>query len=128
MVVGPKTLAALTVPTISAAAAAAGRAVPRVIAALPVCVTTDVDDARARAAKLFAIYAQLPSYRAMLDREGAPTLADLAVAGSAHKVVDRLSALAGIGVTDFAAVDFSGTAGERAATREALKELSATVA
>ena len=44
---------------------------PRVIAALPVCVTDDVAAARERAAKVFAVYGQLPSYRAMLDREGA---------------------------------------------------------
>ena len=44
---------------------------PRVIAALPVCVTDDVVAAHERAAKVFAVYGQLPSYRAMLDREGA---------------------------------------------------------
>ena len=46
------------------------------------CVTDDPDAARARAAKLFAIYAQLPSYRAMLDREGVAGPADIAIIGS----------------------------------------------
>ena len=91
------------------------------IAALPVCVTDDVDGARERAAKVFAIYGQLPSYRAMLDREGA------AGAGRhrhrrhgrrGHRA-DR-SRSADIGVTDFAAVEFGGNPDEVAATRAAL--------
>ena len=109
-------------PTINAAAEAAGRPAPRVIAALPVCVTDDVDAARERAAKVFAVYGQLPSYRAMLDREGAGGAEDIAVIGSAGEVVDRIGALADIGVTDFAAVEFGGDPDEVAATRAALVE------
>ena len=45
---GPATLPDHTVPTINAAAEAAGRPAPRVIAALPVCVTDDVAAARER--------------------------------------------------------------------------------
>jgi alkanesulfonate monooxygenase SsuD/methylene tetrahydromethanopterin reductase-like flavin-dependent oxidoreductase (luciferase family) len=117
---GPQTLAAHTVPTITAAAEAAGRPAPRVVAALPVCVATDVAAARERAAKVFAVYGQLPSYRAMLDREGAGGAEDIAVIGSAGEVVDRIGALGDIGVTDFAAVEFGGDNDEQAATREAL--------
>jgi 5,10-methylenetetrahydromethanopterin reductase len=119
---GPATLADHTVPTISAAAAAAGRPAPRVIAALPVCVTDDVDAARERAAKVFAVYGQLPSYRAMLDREGAGGAEDIAIIGGAGEVIDRIGALAAIGVTDFAAVEFGGDPDEVAATRGALVE------
>ena len=36
----------------------------------PVCVTDDVDAARTRAAQVFAVYDMLPSYKAMMDREG----------------------------------------------------------
>ena len=117
---GPATLAEHTVPTINAAAEAAGRPLPRVIAALPVCVTDDVDAARERAAKVFAVYGQLPSYRAMLDREGVAGAADIAIVGSADEVTERIGSLADIGVTDFAAVEFGGTPDERAATRKAL--------
>ena len=42
-----------------------------VIAGVPVCVTDDPAAARAEAEQVFAIYGTLPSYRAMLDREGA---------------------------------------------------------
>ncbi len=119
---GPATLADHIVPTINAAAEAAGRPAPRVIAALPVCVTDDRVAAHERAAKVFAVYGQLPSYRAMLDREGADGAADIAVIGPAGEVVDRIGALAEIGVTDFAAVEFGGNPDEVAATRAALVE------
>ncbi len=107
-------------PTINAAADAVGRPAPRVIAAFPVCVTEDVIGARERAAKVFAVYGQLPSYRAMLDREGAGGLEDIAIIGSAAEVADRIGALAAIGVTDFAAVEFGGDPDEAEATRAAL--------
>lgn len=120
---GPRTLADHTIPTINAAAEAAERPAPRVVAALPVCVTADVAAAHERAAEVFAIYGQLPSYRAMLDREGAAGPADIAIVGSADEVVERVGALADIGVTDFAAVSFPGSADEAADTRSALATL-----
>ena len=114
---GPETLASHIVPTITAAAEQAGRPAPRIVAALPVCVTADVGGALERAATVFAIYGQLPSYRAMLDREGVAGPADVAIVGSASEVTDRISALAEVGVTDFAAVDFSANEDETEATR-----------
>lgn len=120
---GPQTLKNHTIPTIKAAAERHGRDSARVIAALPVCVTKDVAAAHERAAKVFVIYGQLPSYRAMLDKEGAAGPADIAIAGSESEVLDRISALADMGVTDFAAVEFGGTPDEVADTRTALKKL-----
>ena len=122
---GPQTLKNHTIPTIRAAADKHGRDSARVIAALPVCVTKDVAAAQERAAKVFVIYGQLPSYRAMLDKEGAAGPADIAIAGSESEVLDRISALADMGVTDFAAVEFGGTPDEVADTRNALKKLLA---
>jgi len=120
---GPATLAEHTIPTITRAADELGRPTPRVIAALPVCVTTDKAAAAERAAKVFAVYGTLPSYRAMLDREGAAGPADIAIMGSIGEVQDRVAALAAIGVTDFAAVEFGATPEEIANTREAIKGL-----
>ena len=122
---GPQTLKNHTIPTIKAAADKHGRDSARVIAALPVCVTKDVAAAHERAAKVFVIYGQLPSYRAMLDKEGAAGPADIAIAGSEAEVLDRVSALADMGVTDFAAVEFGGTPDEIADTRNAMKKLLA---
>ena len=120
---GPKTLQSLTVPTITQAAKQAGRKAPRVIAALPVCVTNDVAKVQEAAAKVFMMYGQLPSYRAMLDHEGAVGPADIVIAGTAEQVKQRVADLAGIGVTDFAAVEFSSDPDEIAATRAAMKSL-----
>jgi 5,10-methylenetetrahydromethanopterin reductase len=121
--VGPETLAGYTIPTMTAAAEAAGRPTARTVAALPVCVTNDPDSARARAASVFAIYGQLPSYRAMLDREGAAGPADIVLAGSATEIHDRIAGLADVGVTDFVAVEFSADPGEQEATRAVLRSL-----
>ena len=120
---GPETLAGHTIPTIRRAADEAGRPAPRVIAALPVCVTGDKEAAAARAAKVFAVYGTLPSYRAMLDREGAAGPADIAITGSVNEVQERVASLADIGVTDFAAVEFGGNSDEVSETRAALKGL-----
>lgn len=120
---GPQTLANHTIPTLRAAAESAGRDATRVIAALPVCVTEDRAAAHERAAKVFVVYGQLPSYRAMLDREGVAGPEDIAVVGSRQEVLDRIGSLADIGVTDFAAVEFGGTPDEVAETREAIASL-----
>jgi alkanesulfonate monooxygenase SsuD/methylene tetrahydromethanopterin reductase-like flavin-dependent oxidoreductase (luciferase family) len=120
---GPATLAGHTIPTITKAADELGRPTPRVIAALPVCVTSDKAAAAERAAKVFAVYGTLPSYRAMLDKEGAAGPADIAITGTIGEVQDRVAALATIGVTDFAAVEFGATPDEIAQTREAMKGL-----
>ena len=69
---GPKTLAEHVAPTLRRRppTRAARRARSGWSAALPVSVTDDVDGARKQAAEQFAMYGHLPSYRAMLDREG----------------------------------------------------------
>jgi F420-dependent oxidoreductase-like protein len=99
--VGPATIADHIVPTITAAASAAGRASPQVVVTLPVCVTDDPDAARARADRIFAVYGQLPSYRAMLDREGASGPADVAVVGNEEEVTAQIRRFADVGATEF---------------------------
>ena len=120
---GPKTLTDLTVPTIRASAEEAGRPEPRVVVALPVCVTDDEADARDRAAAEFAVYGMLPSYRAMLDREGMEGPADLAFVGSADAVAARIAEVDTAGATTLVAAEF-GHDDEKAATRELLKSLN----
>ena len=103
---GPATIESHVVPTITAAAQAAGRPAPRFGVGLPVCVTDDPDGARAVAAKTFEVYGTLPSYRAMLDREGAAGPPDVAVVGSETEVAATLERLATSGTTDFIAAPF----------------------
>jgi F420-dependent oxidoreductase-like protein len=119
---GPATVASHVVPAITAAAQAAGRPDPRVVCILPVCVTSDPDGARDRAARVFSIYGQLPSYRAMLDREGAAGPADVAIAGDEGAVGAQIARLADAGVADFVALEYArGEDGQR--TREFLRSL-----
>jgi F420-dependent oxidoreductase-like protein len=101
---GVNTVRDHTAPRIREAAAAAGRPEPRIVVGLPIAVTTKVDAARASAAQGFAIYGTLPSYRAMLDREGAEGPGDVVIAGDESAVRERLEQLAAAGATDFLAV------------------------
>ncbi|MBO2457755.1 LLM class F420-dependent oxidoreductase [Actinomadura violacea] len=103
---GPATVRDHIAPTITAAAEAAGRPAPRIVCVLPVCVTGDAERARERAAKAFEVYGTLPSYRAMMDREGAEGPADLAIIGDEDAVGARLQDLAAAGVTEFVAGEF----------------------
>jgi 5,10-methylenetetrahydromethanopterin reductase len=121
---GPATVRDYIAPAITQAAEAAGRPAPRVVCILPVCVTDDPGQARARAAEIFAIYGQLPSYRAMLDREGAAGPADIAIAGDEDTVSAQITALADAGVTDFVALEFA-RGEEHRRTRALLKSLIA---
>ncbi|MCU1344638.1 MAG: Coenzyme F420-dependent N10-methylene tetrahydromethanopterin reductase-like protein, partial [Acidimicrobiia bacterium] len=73
-------------PEITRAADHAGRPAPRVVAGVPVCVTNDVSRARELAAATFGFYGGLPSYRAMLDREGVADAADIAIIGDEASV------------------------------------------
>ncbi len=120
---GPATVRDYVVPAIREAAQAAGRPSPRVVCILPVCVTDDPDGARARANRVFAIYGQLPSYRAMLDREGAKEPGDVAITGNEDAVAAQISALAEAGVTDFVAGEYAH-GDDQLRTRALLKSLA----
>lgn len=97
---GPRTVESHINPTMRAAAAQAGRPVPRTVAGIPICVTADVDGARARAAKEYSMYGMLPSYRAMLDREGLTGPADFAAIGDEKSVTAHLQRLFDAGADD----------------------------
>jgi F420-dependent oxidoreductase-like protein len=98
---GPKTLGELIVPEVRAAAVEAGRPAPRIVAGFPVCVTDDPAGARKLAGKLFTVYGQLPSYRAMLDHEGLEGPAGIAMVGDERTIEEQVRRLASIGVTDW---------------------------
>jgi len=118
--VGEKTIREHIAPEIREGASRGGRAAPRIVAGLPIGVTDDPEAARERASRAFAIYGQLPSYRAMLDREGAESPADVAIIGGESEVEDRLSALKEAGATEFAAAEFTRNPDEVARTRDLL--------
>ncbi|HUY86373.1 MAG TPA: TIGR03564 family F420-dependent LLM class oxidoreductase [Acidimicrobiales bacterium] len=116
---GPKTLKDHIIPTINSAAQKVGRRSPRIVAGLPICVTADVDSARQKAGRIFSIYGSLPSYRAMLDREGAEGPGQVALVGGREELTDALEQMAQSGVTDFVAAPF-GNPDETAETRSLL--------
>ena len=101
---GPRTIAEHTVPIIREAATAATRPAPRVIAGMPVVLSDQPEKARAMVDKQLDLYRNIPSYRAMLDREGADGPGDVALVGNASQLREQLEALADIGVTDLNAV------------------------
>jgi alkanesulfonate monooxygenase SsuD/methylene tetrahydromethanopterin reductase-like flavin-dependent oxidoreductase (luciferase family) len=116
---GRKTIASHIAPTIRAAAAKAGRPEPRVVCSLPMAVTSDPESARERLNTEYAVYATLPSYAAMLKREGASAPADVSLIGSKEQVLEQLHELAEAGVTEFSGAP-SGTSEEREGAIEAL--------
>jgi alkanesulfonate monooxygenase SsuD/methylene tetrahydromethanopterin reductase-like flavin-dependent oxidoreductase (luciferase family) len=100
---GPKTIESHVAPTLFGAAEAAGRPRPRIVASLPIALSNAPDVAREWIAKNFSIYGSLPSYRAMLDREGAAGPADVAIAGDEKTLGAALDRLRDLGVSDFSA-------------------------
>ena len=121
--VGPRTIREHIKPRIDAAAAKAGRDTPRIIATLPVCVTDDEAGVRERISRTLGMYAKLPSYKAMFEREGVTAPGELALVGREDTVRQMIEELAGIGVTDFAASEFTTNQTERTQTRALLKAL-----
>jgi F420-dependent oxidoreductase-like protein len=120
---GPKTLADHIGPTLRRAAAEAGRpeGEVRVAASLPIAVTDDVEGLRGQAAEQFAVYGQLPSYRAMLDHEGYRDPQDAALVGDEKVVTERIDELRDAGVDEFVGYPFDTSADGRARTRKLLR-------
>lgn len=120
---GPATVESHIVPVITGAAERAGRPPPRVAVGLPICVTSDPVTAREKAARTFEIYGTLPSYRAMLDREGATGPADVAIVGNESEVRATIGRLSRVGATDFVANVF-GSREERDHAYSVLRSLT----
>ncbi|MGN6675776.1 MAG: TIGR03564 family F420-dependent LLM class oxidoreductase [Thermomicrobiales bacterium] len=118
---GARYLSEHAVPIITTAAREAGRSAPRIVAGLPLCVTANAA-ARDFANQTYARYGQLPSYRAVLDKNDAALPADAALIGTAAEVRAGLDALASAGATDFAASVFAPPGEDTAATFALLRE------
>jgi len=88
-------------PKLRAAAQAAGRPEPRIIAGMHIVLTADPASANERVARLLEQYKMMPSYKANIDREGSLTPADFALIGDEKTLDTQLDRLRDIGVTDF---------------------------
>lgn len=112
---GTRTVAEHIVPTITAAASDAGRPRPRVVVSLPVVVTDQLQRVLDGIDEALALYPSLPSYRAMLEREGATKPSDIALVGSEAEVRHAIGSLESAGATELVA-SVTGSTEERAAT------------
>ncbi len=118
--VGPKTMESHILPSLRAG----GNDDPTVVAGMPIVLTTRVDEARESIANNLTIYGQLPSYRAMLDREGAAGPADIAIVGDENSLRGEIKRFEDMGVTDFNAAVMDVEDGARARTLEFLASLN----
>jgi F420-dependent oxidoreductase-like protein len=119
---GKRTVEEQIVPIITAAATEAGRPAPKVIVALPVIVTDDEADGRAKADKQLDGYGRIPVYRAVLDREGAEGPGDVSIVGDEASVTRQLQHLESVGMTEFIGIP-SGDETDRARTKAHLATL-----
>jgi F420-dependent oxidoreductase-like protein len=120
---GPRTIETSIRPALEAAAREAGRPAPRVVASVPVCVTDDPDAVKGLIATVLDGYNDLPSYRGVMDDEGAGGPADVSVVGDEATVRAGLERFASAGATDFSALEIPTNPDEEARTRALLKEM-----
>lgn len=116
-------------PRLTAAAEAAGRPAPRIVAGLPVVVHDDTAEARAAVAATSGTYAGMPSYQRILDIGGADSPADAAIVGNEESVGKQLKSLLDAGATDiWAAIVPAGPdpAASVRRTRDLLREAAAS--
>jgi len=97
---GPRVLGERIVPRLRAAAAAAGRPVPRIVALVPIIVTSDVDSAREKAAEAFAFYDDIPSYQRVITENGASHARELAVIGDEDTAAAAVRSYLDAGATE----------------------------
>lgn len=123
---GPRTVTEQIAPPLRAAAEAAGRPAPRIVASVPVCVTDDPAGVKALVAGVLANYNDLPSYRAVMDAEGAAGPEDVALIGDEDAVRAGLLRFAEAGATDFSALEFVTNPDETTRTRALLQDVIGT--
>ena len=104
-------------PKLHAAAAAAGRPAPRIVAGLPVAVHDDIAEARAAASASSSMYAEMENYTRILEIGGAGTPADAAIVGNESSVTSQLRSLLDAGATDIWAAVFPVGDDRRASMR-----------
>ncbi|MFD3530714.1 TIGR03564 family F420-dependent LLM class oxidoreductase [Streptomyces sp. NPDC058664] len=122
---GPRALAEHIVPAVTAAAEAAGRPSPRIVALVPGVVTADAGKVREAAASALALYDDIPSYRRAIGLSGGARAVDLAVIGDEEHVAAEVRRYREAGATEVVvtATDLGGEA-DRRRTWKLLGELA----
>lgn len=121
---GPRTIQSHIAPLITRAAQESGRGNPRIVCSLPIAVTRNRGATSDQVNAALAVYPTLPSYAAMMQREGANSPADVSLLGSRSEVRAALDEIAAAGASEFSAV-LVGTGAERDATVDLLVEYAA---
>lgn len=120
---GPVGLAEHVVPTISKAAADAGRPPPRVVAALVVCITDDPEGARQRIAATSKPYSTFPAFKTMLEREGVESQVDIGIVGDEESGRAKARRFIEAGATELIVREAPGTPEEAERTRAFIRSL-----
>ncbi|MFD4901790.1 TIGR03564 family F420-dependent LLM class oxidoreductase [Streptomyces sp. NPDC058411] len=103
---GPRALAEHIVPAVTAAARAADRPAPRIVALVNGVVTDDVDAVREKVTEKLAFYEQIPSYARVIELSGGRRAADVAAIGDERRIAEEVRRYRDAGATE---VVFSGT-------------------
>ncbi|MGM9385157.1 TIGR03564 family F420-dependent LLM class oxidoreductase [Streptomyces antibioticus] len=125
LLAGPRALDEHIVPAVTAAAAAAGRPAPRIVACVPGVVTGDLDAVRETATGQLAFYEQFPSYQRVIGLSGGTRAVDLAALGDEETVAAEVRRYREAGATEvvFTATDLGGDE-DRLRTWKLLGELA----
>ncbi|TMK87255.1 MAG: LLM class F420-dependent oxidoreductase [Actinobacteria bacterium] len=119
-------------PKITSAASGAGRATPRIVAGVPVCLCRDdeVDAAVERTNRILAEAEVSPNYQRLLDVGDARDVGDILAAGSESSVEKRLRAFLDAGATDISVrvVPIGENRDERLASMERTREFLSSLA
>ncbi len=94
-----------------------------IVAGVPIVLTTEIEAAKREVDAQLAVYGQLPSYRAMLDREGAANPSDIALIGDENALRSGIERFRNAGATDFNAAIVPTDDGAHARTLEFLSSL-----
>ncbi|MGR3935965.1 LLM class F420-dependent oxidoreductase [Streptomyces sp. BRA346] len=103
---GPRALAEHIVPAVTAAAEAAGRPAPRIVALVHGVVTDDADSVRETVGEQLAFYEQIPSYARVIGLSGGTRAVDMSVIGDEKTVAAEVRRYRDAGATE---VVFTGT-------------------
>lgn len=108
---GPRATGEFVVPALGAAA--------RIVSGQLICVTSEVDEARNWVDETYGGAANIPAYRAGLDRDGYERVSDCAIVGDEETVRRQVKSLEDAGATELLVMPF-GSPAEQARTRELL--------
>ncbi|MDC2963644.1 TIGR03564 family F420-dependent LLM class oxidoreductase [Gammaproteobacteria bacterium] len=107
--VGPRTMKDHIVPGL-------GNQSSKVIAGVPMTLTKNIEKAKEKVAQDLVMYGQLPSYRAMLDKEGVNGPEDIACVGDENHLRGEIQRYEDAGVTDLNVAIMESEEGARART------------